>query len=97
MISGSGKILEHLSAVQVSGDGVTSSVLLLLFFFMWTIFSLYGICYSIVSVFCFGFGHKACGILAPQPGTEPSPPAFEGGVLTTGLPGYSQLHSLMQI
>ena len=32
MISGSGKILEHLSAVQVSGDGVTSSVLLLLFF-----------------------------------------------------------------
>ena len=25
------------------------------FFFMWTIFSLYGICYSIVSVFCFPF------------------------------------------
>ena len=35
------------------------------------------------------FGHEACGILAPWPGIEPSPPALEGKVLTTGLPGKS--------
>ena len=33
------------------------------------------------------FGHKAFGILAPQPGIEPAPPAPEGNVLTTGPPG----------
>ena len=26
------------------------------------------------------FGHEACGILAPQPGIEPTPPALEGEV-----------------
>ena len=31
----------------------------------------------------------ACGILVPQPGMEPSLPALEGGVLTTGSPGNS--------
>ena len=35
------------------------------------------------------FGHEACGILAPWPGIEPTPPALEGEVLTTGLPGKS--------
>ena len=42
--------------------------------------------------FCFMFwifGHKACGVLALQPGIEPAPPALEGKVLTTGLPGTS--------
>ena len=36
--------------------------------------------------FCFlmFFGHEACGILAPQPGIEPTPLALEGEVLTTG-------------
>ena len=38
--------------------------------------------------FCF-FGHKACGILAPQAGTENAPPELEGEVLTTGLPEKS--------
>ena len=40
--------------------------------------------------FCFMFrfsGHKSCGILAPQPGIEPTPPALEREVLTTGPPG----------
>ena len=32
------------------------------------------------------FGPKACGILTPWPGMEPTPPALEGEVLTTGLP-----------
>ena len=40
------------------------------------------------SVFVF-FGHEACGILASQSGIEPAPPALEGEVLTTGLPGKS--------
>ena len=39
------------------------------------------------------FGRKACGILAPRPGIEPAPPALEGEVLTTGLPGKSQTFS----
>ena len=37
--------------------------------------------------FCFTFyffGHKAHGILAPQPGIEPMSPALEGKFLTTG-------------
>ena len=37
------------------------------------------------------FGHKACGILAPQPGIENAPSALEGEVLTTGPPGKSQI------
>ena len=41
------------------------------------------------------FGHKPCGILAPQPGIEPTSPAFEGGFLTTGTPGKS-LESLFK-
>ena len=35
------------------------------------------------------FGPEAGGILAPQPGIEPTPPALEGKVLTTGPPGKS--------
>ena len=34
-------------------------------------------------------GHDACEILIPLPGTEPTCPALEGEVLTTGLPGKS--------
>ena len=37
-------------------------------------------------------GQEACGIFASQPGIEPSSPAMEGEVLTTGLLGkYSPL------
>ena len=36
-------------------------------------------------------GHEACGILAPQAGIEPVPPAFRTEVLTTGLPGKSPM------
>ena len=38
---------------------------------------------------CWFSGCKACGILAPQSGMESKPPALEGKVLTTGLPGKS--------
>ena len=36
------------------------------------------------------FAHKAWEILAPQPGMEPTPPALEGKLLTTGPPGKPQ-------
>ena len=36
-------------------------------------------------------GFKACGILAIQPGIEPTPLALEGEVLTTGHTGKSCL------
>ena len=35
------------------------------------------------------FGHKACGILAPPPGIEPTSPALKSEVLTSGPPGKS--------
>ena len=38
-------------------------------------------------VWFFFFGCKACRILAPQPGIEPTPPALGGEFLTTGPPG----------
>ena len=59
------------------------------FFFLNNFSSLYWICYSIASVFCFGFGCEVCGILVSQPGTEPPAPASEGKVLTTGPQGKS--------
>ena len=64
---------------------------------MWTIFySLYWLCYNIASVFIFWcLGHKACGILAPQLGTESVPPALEDKVLTTGLPGKSLITAVL--
>ena len=56
---------------------------------------------NVLSCFCFfktnslllGEGGEACGILAPRPGIEPAPPALEGEVLTTGLPGKSLVNS----
>ena len=72
--------------------------LLLLFFLkkiflMWTIFKVFIEFVPILLLFLyFGFfGREACGILAPQPGIEPAPPALEGEVLTTGPPGKSLL------
>ena len=41
------------------------------------------------------FGHEACGILAPQPGIEPAPPALESEILTTGPPGKSPERTLL--
>ena len=40
------------------------------------------------------FGREACGILVPQPGIEPAPPALKSKVLTTGPLGKSQEDSL---
>ena len=51
--------------------------------------SLFWIFYNIASVLCFGFLAMRYGILAPWPGIEPTPAAFEGKVLTIGPPGKS--------
>ena len=42
------------------------------------------------------FGHEACGILAPQPGTELARPALEGEVLTIGPPGKSEILQILK-
>ena len=60
---------------------------------MWTIFKVFNLLqYHFCFMFCF-LGHEACEILAPHPGIEPAPPALEGEVLTTGLPGKSLINS----
>ena len=61
---------------------------------MWTILNVFSffnwICYNLTSVvYVTGFYPEACGILGPQPGIEPIPPALEWGVLTTGPRGKS--------
>ena len=59
---------------------------------MWTIFKVFIEFDILLHLLCFGFfGHKACGILAPQPGREPTPPALEGEVLST-VPAGKSLH-----
>ena len=71
---------------------VKSSFLLRICFLMWitffflTLLNLLQYCFCFIIWFC---GHMACGVLAPQPETEPTSPALEGKVLTTGLPGSS--------
>ena len=58
---------------------------------MWTIFNVFIEFVTILLLFyVFGFfGGEACGILAPLLGIEPTLPALEGEVLTTGPPGKS--------
>ena len=63
--------------------------LFITFFFFWVFIEFV----TILLVLCFG----SCGILAPQAGSEPSPPALQE-VLTTGPPGKPWLpFSLMQL
>ena len=68
------------------------TVLYFLRFFFWCGPFLKSLLNLLQYCFCFMFwffGHKACGILSPPPGIESAPPALEGEVLTTGLPGKS--------
>ena len=66
----------------------------LYFFFKLFLIFILKVCIDFVTilllfyVLCF-FGHKACGIWAPWPGTEPTLTVLEGEILTTGLPGNS--------
>ena len=58
---------------------------------MWTIFKVFIELVTIVSVFVLVFWPQGMwDALAPGPGMDPVPPALEGEVLTTGLPGKSQ-------
>ena len=54
---------------------------------MTTLLDLLQYCFCVMFWF---FGCEACGILVPGPGIKPVPPALQGEVLTTGLPGKSQ-------
>ena len=54
--------------------------------------SVHCICYNIASVLCFGFlTMRHVGILAPQPGTEPTPSALKAQVPATGLGFFTSL------
>ena len=65
------------------------SLLQLFLFCVWTIFEVLNL---LQDCFCFSiFGPEACQILVPWPGMEPAPPALEGDILITGLPGKSSL------
>ena len=56
---------------------------------MWVVFKVFVefITILFLFVFVFVFGYEAHGVLAPKPGTESTPCARKGEVLTTGLPG----------
>ena len=60
-------------------------------FFMWIVFKVFIEFVTVLLWFyvLFFFSCKSCGILAPQPGIEPTPPALEGEVLISGPPGRS--------
>ena len=58
---------------------------------MWIIF-LKSLLNRLQYCFCFMVwfsGHEACGVLAPWLGIEPTSPALEVEILTTGPPGKS--------
>ena len=69
-----------------------------LFFLMWTIFK---VCIEFVTIlflsYILAFGLEVCGVLAPQPGIEPTYPALECEVLTTGPPGGSSPNNLRTV
>ena len=54
---------------------------------MWTIFKVFIEFVTILLLsYVLLFAQEACGILVPQPGIEPTPPALEGEVISTGPP-----------
>ena len=61
------------------------------FFLTWAIFNAFIECVTVLLLlFMFWlFGGGACGILGPQPGIKPAPPALEDEFLTTEPPGKS--------
>ena len=63
---------------------------------MWTIFKVFTEFVTVFLLFCvLFFLATRRGILAPQPGIEPTTPALEGEVLTTELLGKSLVHSIL--
>ena len=58
------------------------------YLFLKSLLNLSQYCFCFMGLF---FGPEACGILAPQPGIQPTPvpPILERKVLTTGPPGKS--------
>ena len=63
---------------------------------MWTIFKVFTEFVTVFLLFSvLVFLATRRGILAPQPGIEPTTPALEGEVLTTELLGKSLVHSIL--
>ena len=55
---------------------------------MWTIFEVFVEFVTTLLLFLFWlFGHKACGILVPQPGIEPPPPDWKAESLPLNCQG----------
>ena len=82
----------HEAVCSVSQQHLFLSFFLLDFFdwcgpFLESLLNLLQYCFYFMLWF---FGPETRGILVPRPGIEPAPPALEGEVLTTGLPGKSQ-------
>ena len=71
-------------------NGWTSFLFKFFFFLILTIFKVFIEFVTILFLFyVLAFWPQACGILAPKAGIEPTLPALEGEVLTTGPPGES--------
>ena len=63
---------------------------------MWTIFKVFTEFVTVFLLFSvLVFLATRRGILAPQPGIEPTTPALEGEVLTTELLGKYLVHSIL--
>ena len=68
--------------------------------FIWLLWVLVAACRIIITVYgflllwCRFSCPVECGVLVPQPRIELMSPALEGGFLTTGLPGKSQIYAL---
>ena len=46
---------------------------------------------------CWFFGGEVCGIVAPRPGIEPTPSAFEAEVSTTGPTRKSRFVAILKL
>ena len=84
--------MDYLKSIPLV-DSLTCSVFFCFFFLIfWRgpfLKSLLSLLQYYICVTLWTFGHTACGILAPWPGLELTPPALEGEVPTTEPPGKS--------
>ena len=85
-------IHEHIISLTGGFRGFSFFFKVFFFFLMWTTF-FKSLLNSLQYCSCFVFwvfSHEACGVFAPWPKMEPTPPALKGEILTTESPGKSQ-------